>query len=388
MKFRAIIASMCICLGFSSCIQDEAANTEADIESCTLSDPSVLKMPPIINNNSVIIMAQPTIDITNFAPEFTLTEGATIEPASGTPRNFTTPQTYVVTSEDGQWKKKYTVNVDISDIKFNFSFEHWDTTEPVGSIGKKWHEFYEISEQGQKQLIWATANNGYSLTGYVTPEGKRLNDPSIYPTSSYELGKEGKGVKLVTRTTGIWGLSLNMPLAAGNLFIGSFDAKAAGKGREEALKSTRFGLPLAYSPNKRPKALNVYYKYTPGEVFKDENQQPVADKQDIFDIYAILYEPVDGKVLDGSIKFDDPCIVAIARINDAKPATEYTYRSIPFKYSETVDVDPYKLVTGKYYTTIVFSSSAEGAYFRGAIGSTLIVDEAQIELEDIEPSVE
>lgn len=389
MKFRAIIMSMCICLGFSSCIQDEAANTEADIESCTLSDPSVLKMPPIINNNSVIIMAQSTIDITNFAPEFTLTEGATIEPASGTPRNFSTPQTYVVTSEDGQWKKRYTVNVDISDIKFNFSFEHWDTTEPVGSIGKKWHEFYEISEEGQKQLIWATANSGYSLTGYVTPDGKRLNDPLNFPTSSYEMGKKGKGVKLETKYTGIWGLSMGMPLAAGNLFIGSFDSKVAGQGREEALKSTRFGLPIAYSSNKKPKSLNVYYKYTPGEVFKDEDQNPIPGKQDIFDIYAILYEPIDDKILDGSIKFDDPCIVAIARINpnDARPATEYTYVSIPFEYPNQ-PVDPYKLVTGKYYTTIVFSSSAEGAYFRGAIGSTLIIDEAKIELEDIKPAEE
>ena len=93
MKFRTIIIGICICLGFSSCIQDEAANTEADIESCTVSDPSILKMPPIINNNTVIIMAQPTIDITQFAPLFELTEGATIEPTSGTARDFSTPQT-------------------------------------------------------------------------------------------------------------------------------------------------------------------------------------------------------------------------------------------------------------------------------------------------------
>ena len=64
MRFRTIIISLCICLSFSSCIREEAANTEADIESCTVSDPSVLKMQPIITNNTVIIMAQSTIDIT------------------------------------------------------------------------------------------------------------------------------------------------------------------------------------------------------------------------------------------------------------------------------------------------------------------------------------
>jgi hypothetical protein len=105
-------------------------------------------------------------------------------------------------------------------------------------------------------------------------------------------------------------------------------------------------------------------------------------KQDIFDLYAILYEPIEGRILDGSIRFDDPCIIAIARIDNAQPASEYTYVSIPFEYRQTVD--PSKLITGKYYTTVVFSSSAEGGYFRGAIGSTLIIDEAKIELEDIE----
>lgn len=379
MRFRTIIISLCICLSFSSCIREEAANAEADIESCTVSDPSVLKMKPIITNNTVIIMAQPTIDISHFAPEFTLTEGATIDPPSGTYRDFLTPKTYTVTSEDGQWKKNYTVHVDISDIKLDFSFEHNDIED--GSSGKKWHRFYEISKQEQKQFIWATANSGYALTGVPS-----LSDPYTYPTTSYDAGYAGKGVKLETKATGFFGTTFRMPLAAGNLFIGSFNAKSAGKGPEEALKSTLFGLPITYVSNKKPKSFNVWYKYTPGEVFKDEHQQVVPGKQDIFDMYAILYEPVDGKILDGSIDFDDTCIVAIARINDPQPASEYTYTSIPFKYRK--DVDPIKLAKGEYFTAIVFSSSLEGAYFRGAIGSTLIIDEAKIELEDIEKTTE
>lgn len=380
MKFKSIITGVFLCLGFSACIQEEAPNAEADIVSCTLSDPSVLKMPPIITNNTVIIMAQPTIDITHFAPMFTLTQGATIEPESNTKRDFSTPQTYTVTSQDKQWKKEYTVYVDISDIKLDFSFEHWEIIE--GARGKKWHGFYEISEQEQKQSIWATANNGYALTGFVTPEGEKLTNPLIYPTISYEAGYAGKGVKLETKPTGAFGDMVKMPLAAGNLFIGSFDATVAGQGPEEALRSTLFGLPIAYAPNKKPKALNVWYKYTPGEVFRNEHKEEVPNKKDIFDIYAILYEPIGGKILDGSIQFDDPCIIAIARIKDAKATSDYTYKSIPFEYRK--ELDPAKLLTGKYYTTIVFSSSREGAFFRGAIGSTLIIDEAKIELEDIE----
>lgn len=107
MKFRTIIIGIFVCLGFSSCIQDEAPNAEADILSCTLPDPSILKSKPTITNNSVILMAYSSIEdgIKQIAPSFSLTEGATIYPPNGTVLDFSEPQTYVVTSQDGQWEK-------------------------------------------------------------------------------------------------------------------------------------------------------------------------------------------------------------------------------------------------------------------------------------------
>ena len=107
MKFRTIIIGICICLGFSSCIQDEAPNAEADILSCTLPDPSILKSKPTITNNSVILMAYSSIEdgIKQIAPSSSLTEGATIYPPNGTVLDFSEPQTYIVTSQDGQWEK-------------------------------------------------------------------------------------------------------------------------------------------------------------------------------------------------------------------------------------------------------------------------------------------
>ena len=72
MRFRTIIISLCICLSFSSCIQDEAPNAEADIISCTLPDLTILKSSPTITNNSVILMAYSSIgdDIKRIAPSF------------------------------------------------------------------------------------------------------------------------------------------------------------------------------------------------------------------------------------------------------------------------------------------------------------------------------
>ncbi|MEI6604296.1 MAG: Ig-like domain repeat protein, partial [Verrucomicrobiota bacterium] len=51
--------------------------------------------------------------VTNLAPTYTLSALATATPASGTSRNFTTPQTYTVTAEDGS-TKVYTVTATVA----------------------------------------------------------------------------------------------------------------------------------------------------------------------------------------------------------------------------------------------------------------------------------
>ena len=41
-------------------------------------------------------------------------------------------------------------------------------------------------------------------------------------------------------------------------------------------------------------------------------------------------------------------------------------------------IDKEKLTAGKYNVAIVFTSSLEGDHFNGAIGSTLLIDEAEL----------
>ena len=93
---------------FSSCIREAAKNAEADILSCTV-DGVELPQTPVITNDriSFYVNTKDMEKVKSLAPEFTLAEGATIDPASGTVRDFTTPQQYTVTSEDGQWTKSY-----------------------------------------------------------------------------------------------------------------------------------------------------------------------------------------------------------------------------------------------------------------------------------------
>ena len=105
------------------------------------------------------------------------------------------------------------------------------------------------------------------------------------------------------------------------------------------------------------------------------------DKKDTWDIYAIFYETDEKtKTLDATNRFDHPNLISIARIDekDRKETDEWTEFYLPFvtKTGKTVDKD--KLKAGKYNVAIVFSSSIEGDYFRGAVGSTLHIDEVEL----------
>ncbi len=64
-------------------------------------------------------------------------------------------------------------------------------------------------------MEWASGNAGYAMTGVA----KTADD---YPTFQITDGKVGKCLSLVTRSTGFFGQIAGMPIAAGNLFIGSF----------------------------------------------------------------------------------------------------------------------------------------------------------------------
>lgn len=138
-------------------------------------------------------------------------------------------------------------------------------------------------------LTWASGNLGFALTG----AGSSYAD---YPT--YQFNIRNKCLALTTRKTGLFGVMVNMPIAAGN--IGTFDMLNAMKDPPTA---TRFGMPFDYVPT----SLQVYYNYRFREVFYEldaaasDKLKPVPERKDHFNIYAIFYESTgDKKTLDGT----------------------------------------------------------------------------------------
>ncbi len=352
----------------TSCIKSEEPNAEADILTCTVNPEGILKREPIINNSDILLMIKRDTDLSKISLDFTLTDGATIDPPSGTKLDFSQPQQYTVTSEDKKWKKTYTIRAITADINTVYHFE--DTI-----ISQKNQRYYILVEKDGMDNIniqWASGNAGYSLTGAA-------EDPKEYPTVHSPSGYKGNCVELTTRSTGSFGQDIGLPIAAGNLFLGSFNAVEALK---NPLSATLFGLPF----DKLPTRLTGYYKYKSGQdflVLDPESKKQVKDpnRKDICDIYGVFYETDEEfKSLDGSNSLTHPNIVAIARIKDAKETNTWTAFDLEFDYIK--DIDHQKVKNGEYNLAIVFTSSIEGHLFNGAIGSTLYIDEVELKFID------
>ena len=380
--------------GLGACIQSEPLNAEADITACKIlnanGEPETnIKGNIIINNAQVLAQANPKIDLANLALQVTLTEGATISPDPTKVMDYSQTRKFTVTSQDGNWHKEYSVIVDTFDLPLQYDFEHYELNETG-----KYQVFFEETQGTAlfKQYIWASGNSGFALTGVG-------HNPQEYPTVSIEGGIDGsRAIKLETKSTGQFGETVKMPIAAGNLFLGSFDVNNAV---QKPLKATLFGLPFG----KKPLKFKGYYKYTPGSQpfkAKDKNGNTVtiSGQEDAGDIYAVLYEAagLDSKALDGNNVLTSKNIVALARV-DVKKTDQYLEFEIPFRYGEreviswpkfiyrdqsddgTGDYLPFseeKMKNYEYNLAVVFTSSKYGAYFAGSVGSTLCIDKVEI----------
>ncbi len=365
----------------SSCIADEPLNAECDITGIdslwlkSLPEGFVIGNP-IVTNNNVSFTIKRGEDRSCLAPKFYLTPGASITAlanggrveANGIERDFSTPQVYTVHSQDGNWKKDYAVAFNYVQPISLCSFEHFELAD-----GKYYRWLEEDAENpgNFRNDYWSSGNEAFLLTGM----GK---SPEEFPTVTDPNSYNGNGVKLTTCDAGQFGASVNMPIAAGSIFLGEFSGSQA---MLFPLKATRFGLQLAGG---KPLTLSGYYKYTPGEVFTNKKGKVDPNRRDVADIYAVLFEVDPKKVvpLDGANVLSSDRIVYKARLDEPGEPKEWTYFEIPFVLQDGKTFDHERLNNNGYGFTLVASSSRDGAFFEGAVGSTLHVDELKVTWED------
>ena len=204
---------------------------------------------------------------------------------------------------------------------------------------QKYYLWTDVQSADNTSYNWATANAGYSMRPMKPDENK----PENYPTVPEPDGYDGAAIKLVTRSTGDWGVRLHKSLAAGNLFLG-------------------------------------YYKYQAGPQCQDKDGNPLPNMADHGDIYAVLYKNTDSNgnafTLTGEDPKHDVHVVALAEMPTMQPAADWTKFELNFVYS--ADIDEERLTNFGYNIAIVCTSSYDGDNFNGAVGSTLELDKLRI----------
>lgn len=386
----ALCCSAVMTFALSSCIDDERANMEADIEQVSVRGVAANRLfdrvadaeHKVLSQDSAIVfhLADGVNDATldSIQLDFKLTPGAKIALQPGSEAKFGAQRVvnYIVTAQDGVHQRRYTVQfLPAPDLGPVFNFDN-------PQLEAENQQYYVWPLEGTQNAttglgdFWGSGNAGFALSNGDA-------QPNDFPTAPTDDARSGMAVKLTTRSTGFLGSLVGKPIAAGNLFVGTFNLE---KALMEALQATQFGRPV----RRQPLRFKGYYKWQPGEKFQNQKQQaaqgPDADGRDLPNVYAVIYRNTDEKgqpvVLDGTNVQTHPNVVALATVENftvtgAEKTSQWAAFDVPFRY--TRNIVPEVLAQRGYSLALVFASSKNGAQFEGAIGSTLIIDDCSIE---------
>lgn len=265
-------------------------------------------------------------------------------------------------SEDYGTTKVYKASVSGSQTVLSFTFDEW---KEVG-------QGLSLHEEPLPDDLLASSVQGASLLFLYGVKGF-----PVYQEKEDVIA--GSAIKLVTMDTSDKTNALVPALTAGSVFTGKFNI---GLAISDKLASTQFGIPY----DKKPVTLRGWYKYTPGEKYidgegakKPEEVEVIEGQVDECAIQAILYEeqldskgnniPLNGHDINTSDRR-----VAVAVLSDGSAKADWTKFELPFEMLEGKTYDAGK----KYQLAVVCSSSKLGDVFKGAGGSTLMLDELEI----------
>lgn len=327
---------------------DESGEAKMTAFSFT-GNPSFVAQQPVINDDNTITfgVSESTTDeqLKSLQATVEVSAGATYK-ADGT--DFSKDVTYTVVAENGT-VATYVVKAPSRMASLKFSFDEWET---------KGNAEYPMPRD-----LLASSLEGASMLALLGVEGLPL-----YKSTDDKVAGAA-AARLVTMNTSEIASSLIPAITSGSVFTGKFKLDISDR-----LNSTKFG--IAY--DKKPLRFKGYYKYTPGKTFIDGTDVEnivTKDQTDECAIQAVLYEAeTDDFTLTGHDINDSDKRVAVDALSDGTAKTAWTSFDIPFTWLEGKTYDPAK----KYKLAIVCSSSKEGDLFKGAGGSTLLIDEFEV----------
>lgn len=285
---------------------------------------------------------------------------AIVKPEEGEVLNFSDTVIYVVTAENGtqvNWEVKAFIQTAAVQIE-NSNFDSWYETT-VTWLFNQYTYNNPSPESDLTNRIWDTANRG-AVASFVDGGNTTPHDRN-----------DGKYAKLE---------SIYVPLyniAAGSLFSGYFTDDLPPDASNPR-KNTNFGI----SFGSRPVSFSVDYRYVPGTEYY-ENKVP-STGNDECEIYVILQKRVDGQRYR----------VGTAWHRSGDTVSDWTQLKLDIQYGELPLGYPPYMGLNKHsgeeevgwagpneiptHILIVFSSSALGDTFTGAVGSILDIDDFQL----------
>lgn len=223
---------------------------------------------------------------------------------------------------------------------YNMSFDAWSKHSGA------WYPYPKGASKAQK--VWDSANKGLSVIGVncTVPEYKHL-----------AVEGEGKAAARISSVKVMWAF------VAGNLFTGTFNKVVDFSGADMDM-----GVPFTG----RPKSISGYYHYIPKRInFAKAPYEKLKGSLDKGRIEVILtdwskpyhVDTTQEEFIDGAA---DPHVIGRAFLIIDRATDGYVHFEIPFEYRN-----------GKKpgYIVINAASSLYGAWFTGASGSVLYLDE-------------
>lgn len=297
-------------------------------------------------SNQVQVFSTANLDLNSFPlsfnPVVTASPGASVSPSSGSVVVFDDPEDFVIytiTAEDGLGSEEYIFTLRDNQIP-NAGFENW-----FEETGMNAQPFLQPGKHAES-AVWATTNMGTSIY-------------SIYGATPLQDGNNTM-VKIETVD------AVALPLVAGAVYLGEFDLDAAIADPGNPGAAAILGIPFFAKPT----AIQVSYSFESGDqliqaVLKDPGnlfggfEVTNLDGTDKFGIKAVL-EKRTGDVVT---------VVAQAEFVSDQETDIMTELKMELQYLS--DDEP-------THFHISFSPSVDGGVFKGAIGSSLIIDELKM----------
>jgi len=297
-------------------------------------------------NNQIQVFSSTNLDMISFPlslnPVLTVSPGASVIPSSGSVVVLDDPEDFVkytITAQDGLGTEEYIFTIRDNQIP-NAGFENW-----YKETGMNSQPFLQPGKYAES-TVWATTNMGTSIY-------------SIYGTTPLQDGNN-KMAKIETVET------VAIPLVAGAMYLGKFDLGSAIADPGNPGAAAKLGIPF-YA---KPTAIQLNYSFESGDQLI---QAVLKDPGNLFGGFDIIN-------LEGTDKFgikamlekrtgDMVTIVAQAEFESDQEIETMTELNLELQYLS--DEDP-------THFHISFSPSVDGGMYKGASGSTLIIDELKM----------